>query len=82
MEKQKEEGIGELLNPKLPTKINKEAKVQMTDLNKVKQYSIKIPISFIDELNIKKGDTFIFEVDPETKEYSIKLNRSKYGKSN
>ncbi len=55
--------------PSLPTKIEKEVRVQYDG----KQYSIRIPISIVEELNIKKGDVFIIKYDPETKEYSFEL---------
>jgi hypothetical protein len=73
----KEEDIGELLNPQLPDKIRKEVKIQESKAGTVKQYSIKLPIDFVEELNIKKGDIFVIELDPETKEYSIKLKGKK-----
>ncbi|GEM_PF-5083251 len=70
------EEIEELLKPKLPTKIIKEVKVQSNNTSgDYKQYSIKLPQAFVEELKIKKGDIFIIECDPKTKEYSIKLKK-------
>jgi hypothetical protein len=81
---EKEEGrkeIEEILNPKLPTKIRKEVKVQENKASgEYRQYSIRFPQDFVDELKIKKGDIFIIECDPETKEYSIKLKVKEHGK--
>lgn len=71
--RQEEEEIEALLKPQLPTKIKKEVKV----IENGSQYILKLPISFVEELNIKKGDSFIIELDPETKEYSIKLKEKK-----
>jgi hypothetical protein len=72
----KEENIEELLKPKLPKKIIKEVKIIINKAGKnTIQYGIRLPIAFVDELNIKKGDTFVLEVEPKTKEYSIKLKK-------
>ena len=75
---EKEEDIEELLKPRLPIKIRKEVKVQSNKaVEGYNQYGIRFPQDFVDELKIKKGDIFIIECDPETKEYSIKLNEKK-----
>jgi len=72
----KEEDIEELLKPRLPKGIKKEVKVESNKTTgDYKQYSIKLPQDFVDELKIKKGDIFIIECDPTTKEYSIKLKK-------
>lgn len=39
------------------------------------QYFIQIPAPIIEELNIEKGDIFIFKVPLNKKEYSIKLKK-------
>ena len=64
------EEIGELLKPRVhPDIIKKEGKVLFDG----KQYSIRIPLTIIEELNIKKGEPFIIEFNTKTKEYSIKF---------
>ena len=68
----KEREIEELLSPKgMPDKIKKKMKVQFDG----KQHFIRIPSIIAEELNIKKGDFFIIEYNPETKEYSFKLEK-------
>ncbi|MBI2628839.1 hypothetical protein HYW74_02040 [Candidatus Pacearchaeota archaeon] len=75
-DKEKIEEIEELLKPRLPTKIVKEVKVLESKGGNGLQYSLKLPIAFVEELNIKKGDIFVIECDPETKEYSIRLKKN------
>lgn len=73
MEKRDDE-LEELLKPRmLPQKIKKEVKVQESKGGNGKQFSIRLPRDFVEELNIKKGDIFIIEYNPEEKKYSIKL---------
>lgn len=68
--------IEDLLKPRVhPDIITKEGKVQFDG----KQYSIRIPLAIIDELNIKKGEPFIIEYNTKTKEYSIRF-KNKDGK--
>lgn len=52
-----------------PDIIKKEGKV----LYDGKQYSIRIPLIIIEELNIKKGEPFIIEFNTKTKEYYIRF---------
>jgi len=73
MENEEQPDIENLLKTELPTRIIREVKVQENKAGTTKQYSIKLPISFVEELNIKKGDVFIIELNPETMEYSFKL---------
>jgi hypothetical protein len=81
MEKEKKDDINEILKPKLPTEINKEVKVQSNKAGEgFTQCSIRLPQDFVDELDIKKGDIFLIHLNPETKEYSIKLKEKKHGK--
>lgn len=62
--------IEETLKSKVhPDIIKKEGKVLFDGT----QYSIRIPLMIIEELNIKKGEPFIIEYNTKTKEYSIKF---------
>lgn len=64
------EQIEEMLKPKVhPDIITKEGKVLFDG----KQYSIRIPLVIVEELNIKKGEPFIIEYNTKTKEYSIRF---------
>lgn len=56
-----------------PKEIIKEINVQQT---KRGQHFLQLPISFVEALDIKKGDIFILKVPLDNvKEYSIKLKR-------
>ena len=77
-----EKSIEKKLTPKIkePDVIIREVKVQTSRSKKRKtqyaQYSIQIPTPIVEELNIKKGDIFIFKVPLDNnKEYSIRLKR-------
>ena len=62
--------VEDLLKTKLhPDIIRKDGKVLFDG----KQYSIRIPLLIIEELNIKKGEPFVIEFNTKTKEYSIKF---------
>ena len=79
MKAEEEREIVELLKSKLPDKIRKEVKVRMNKAGvdmKMKQYYITLPSMFVEEMNIRGGDIFVIEYDPETKDYSIKLKEN------
>lgn len=65
-----EKEVEELLKPKIhPEVIKKEGKVLFDG----RQYSIRIPLIIVEELNIKKGEPFTIDFNTKTKEYSIKF---------
>lgn len=58
--------------------IIRESNVQVSRSKKrnSSQYFIHIPAPIVEELNIKQGDKFIFQLDVNNKQdYSIKLKR-------
>ncbi len=71
----KEENFEEIVEPKelYEDKIIKTVRVQQVKAKNKQSFYIRIPMVVVDELNIKKGDKFIFEVDLKNKKGHFKL---------
>jgi bifunctional DNA-binding transcriptional regulator/antitoxin component of YhaV-PrlF toxin-antitoxin module len=73
----RDDEMEDLLSPEMhPRKIMKETKIHEYN----GQYSVKLPKSILEEININRGDYLTIEYDTETKEYSIKFKKKRHGK--
>lgn len=56
----------------IPDILKKEVKVQFDGA----QYSIRLPLFFVEQLEIKKGQLAMIEYNRKTKKYSITFNKN------